>query len=289
MKTKIYAIAALCCAMATDAGAQTNEMPADTLAVINNAHSVVVTRTPTANNITVIGQGDDKNFYYSFSTEKEDTLAIDGKDEQWGLSLPFLREEKRCKSEVTWASHTQIGICMPVDGPAGIDQSIDIAIGKIVGLNYTPWYKGPTFSMGVGFFAQKFAVHGGNMFAREGKSLVMTHLPEGATDTHVRLFNFGFETPFTVTQNICGGFSVSAGVVMKFNTYTTASNKYTLGRQSYEQSFKGLQQRILTYDLFGAIGWDDFALYFRYSPVSFFAEGNGPRFDVISFGVNLGF
>ena len=249
----------------------------------------MVTKSPTSNVITVIGQGDDESFYYSYSSEREDSLADTVSKDEWGLSLPFLREYQRKKSEVTWAAHTQLGICMPVDGPRGLDQSIDIAMGKIVGLNYTPWSKGPTFSFGAGIFAQKFALHGGQMFGRDGKSLVMVNLPEGARDTHVRLFNFGFEMPFTVTQNIYDDFGISAGVVMKFNTYTTASNKYTIDNRSYEQSFKGLQQRILTYDIFAGIGWEDFGLYCRYSPVAMFKSGNGPQFDVISFGINLGF
>lgn len=275
--------------MAACIPANADTLPADTLAVVNDAHTVVVTKSPTANVITVIGQGDDESFYYSYSSEREDSLADTVSKDEWGLSLPFLREYQRKKSEVTWAAHTQLGICMPVDGPRGFDQSIDIAMGKIVGLNYTPWSKGPTFSFGAGIFAQKFALHGGQMFGRDGKSLVMVDLPEGARDTHVRLFNFGFEMPFTVTQNIYDDFGISAGVVMKFNTYTTASNKYTLDNRSYEQSFKGLQQRILTYDIFAGIGWEDFGLYCRYSPVAMFKSGNGPQFDVISFGINLGF
>lgn len=275
--------------MAACIPANADTLPADTLAVVNDAHTVVVTKSPTANIITVIGQGDDESFYYSYSSEREDSLADTVSKDEWGLSLPFLREYQRKKSEVTWAAHTQLGICMPVDGPRGLDQSIDIAMGKIVGLNYTPWSKGPTFSFGAGIFAQKFALHGGQMFGRDGKSLVMVDLPEGARDTHVRLFNFGFEMPFTVTQNIYDDFGISAGVVMKFNTYTTASNKYTLDNRSYEQSFKGLQQRILTYDIFAGIGWEDFGLYCRYSPVAMFKSGNGPQFDVISFGINLGF
>ena len=275
--------------MAACIPANADTLPADTLAVVNDAHTVVVRKSPTANVITVIGQGDDESFYYSYSSEREDSLADTVSKDEWGLSLPFLREYQRKKSEVTWAAHTQLGICMPVDGPRGLDQSIDIAMGKIVGLNYTPWSKGPTFSFGAGIFAQKFALHGGQMFGRDGKSLVMVDLPEGARDTHVRLFNFGFEMPFTVTQNIYDDFGISAGVVMKFNTYTTASNKYTLDNRSYEQSFKGLQQRILTYDIFAGIGWEDFGLYCRYSPVAMFKSGNGPQFDVISFGINLGF
>lgn len=289
MKAKFISLISIFALMPALLQAQSKEAPADTLAVVRNAHSVVVTKSPVSSKVTVVGQGDDDMFYYSFSSEKDDSVSVATAETEWGLSLPFLREERRRKSEVIWAGHTQIGICMPVDGPDGLDQSIDLAMGKIVGLNYTPWYKGPTFSFGVGVFAQKFVLHGRSMFDMDGKSLVMTALPEGCRDSHVRLFNFGFEMPFTVTQNISHGFSISTGVVMKFNTYTTASNKYTIDNRSYEQSFKGLQQRILTCDIFGGIGWDDFGLYFRYTPMSMFRSGDGPQFDVISFGVNFGF
>lgn len=268
---------------------QTTAVEPDTLAVVKNAHNVTVTKSPAGSKITVIGRGDDKTFYYSFTTEQGDSAIVSNNGDEWGLSLPFLRDTVRKKSEVIWFAHTQIGFCMPLDGPDGLDQSLDVAIGKIVGLNYRPWSKGPTFSFGAGIFAQKFVLHGGNMFGMEGKSLVMTQLPEGSRDAHVRLFNFGLQVPFTVTQKIGHDFMVSAGVAMKFNTYTTASNKYSIENRSYEQSLRGLQQRILTYDIVGAVGWDDFGFYCRYSPVSIFKSGNGPQFDVISFGINLGF
>lgn len=266
-----------------------DSMPADTLAVVNNAHTVLVTRSASTNTITIEGQGDDEMYYYSYSMEREEPEAMDSDTEEWGLSLPFLREEVRRKSEVTWLAHTQIGVCLPVDGPKGLDHSVEIAFGKIVGLNYTPWAKGPTVSFGAGIFAQKFVLHGGQMFGRDGKSLTITALPEGAHDAHIRLYNFGFDVPLTFTQNIARGFSFSTGVVMKLNTYTTASNKYTLDNRQYEKSLKELQQRILTYDIFGAIGWDEFSIYCRYSPVALFKSGNGPQFDVLSFGINLGF
>lgn len=268
---------------------QDTKAVSDTLAVVKNAHNVTVTKSPEGSKITVIGRGDDKTFYYSFTTEQGDSAIVDNNGDEWGLSLPFLRDTEPKKSEVIWLSQTQIGICMPLDGPDGLDQSIDLGIGKFVGLNYTPWSKGPTFSFGAGFFGQKFVLHGGNMFGMEGKSLVMAQFPEGSRDVHVRLFNFGFQVPVTVTQTISHDFKISAGVAMKFNTYTTASNKYSIDNRKYEQSLRGLQQRILTYDIVGAIGWDDFGFYCRYSPVSLFKSGNGPQFDVISFGINVGF
>lgn len=290
MKTRLIAIIAIVATASAMLSARADVLPSDTLAVVKDAHSVLVTRSANINTITITGQGDDEAFYYSYTSEQVDTMATAPKGEvEWGLSLPFLREEKRKKSEVVWLGHTQIGICMPIDAPAGFDPSIDLGIGKIVGLNYTPTAGGPTLSFGAGIFAQKFAIHGRELFDSEGKSLVLVDLPEGAHDTHVRLYNFGFQMPFTITQNLYHGFSLSAGVVMKFNTYTTASNKYSIENRTYETSFKGLQQRILTYDIYGGLGWENFSLYCRYSPVSLFSNGKGPQFDVVSFGINLGF
>ena len=277
--------------MAISLPALANDAPADTLAVVNDAHSVLVIRSTSSNNITIEGQGDDDTYYYSYDMERgiaADDVASSS-EEEWGLSLPFLKDEVRRKSEVTWLSHIQIGICMPIDGPKGLDNSLDVAVGKIVGLNYSPWAKGPTFSLGVGFFTQKFALHDNLMFGRNGKALSITALPQDARDSHVRLYNFGFDVPFTITQNIADGFSFSTGVVMKFNTYTTASNKYSIDNRVYEKSLKDLQQRILSYDIFGAIGWDVFSLYCRYSPLALFKSADGPQFDVISFGINIGF
>lgn len=289
MKALTIAIA-ITAALTSVFTARGNTVHTDTLVVVNNANRVTINRTPTANTITIVGSEDDENFYYSYTAERIDSVAVAARnEEEWGLSLPFLREDKRSKSEVVWGAHTQMGICLPVNGTAGLDASIEARVGKLVGLNYTPWAKGPTFSAGVGFFFQKFCLHGGKMFALDGKSLITVPLPEEAHDSHVRLFNFGFELPVTITQNLYRGFSLSAGVSMKLNSYTTASNKYTIDNRSCEKSLHGLQQRILTYDIFAGIGWEDFALYCRYSPVSMFKSGNGPQFDVISFGINIGF
>lgn len=290
MKTKLTAILAIVNIASAMFSARAEILPADTLAIVKDAHSVLVTRSANMNTITIMGQGEDDEFYYSYTSQRVDTVAEAPKgDDEWGLSLPFLREVERKKSEVVWLGNTQIGICMPIDAPAGFDPSIDLGIGKVVGIKYTPWNKGPFFSFGVGVFAQKFTLHNKSMFDNVGKSLVVIGLPEGARNSHVRLYNFGFQMPFTITQNLYRGFSLSAGVVMKFNTYTTASNKYSIDNRSYDTSFKGLQQRILTYDIYGGLGWDNFSLYCRYSPLSLFSRGNGPQFEVVSFGVNLGF
>lgn len=290
MKTKLTAILAIVNIASAMFSARAEILPADTLAVVKDAHSVLVTRSNNMNTITVTGQGDDETFYYSYTSQRVDTVAeAPTGDSEWGLSLPFLREETRKKSEVIWLGNTQIGICMPIDAPDGFDPSIDLGIGKIVGIKYTPWNDGPSFSFGAGVFAQKFTLHNKGMFDKVGKSLVVVGLPGDAHNSHVRLYNFGFQMPFTITQNLYRGFSFSAGVVMKFNTYTTASNKYSIENRTYDTSFKGLQQRILTYDIYGGLGWDNFSLYCRYSPLSLFSADKGPKFDVISFGINLGF
>ncbi|MBD5247017.1 MAG: hypothetical protein HDS54_02470 [Barnesiella sp.] len=289
MKALTIAIA-ITAAMTSALTARGNTAEPDTLVVVNNANRVTINRTPTANTIIITGSKDDEDFYYSYTAERVDSAAVAARsEEEWGLSLPFLHDEKRSKSKIVWGGNTQIGICMPLDGPAGLDQSVDLAIGKLVGVSYRPWSKGPEFSVGVGLFAQKFALHGNSMFALDGKSLVIVPLPADARDSHVRLFNFGFQLPVSFKQQIYRDFSVSAGVAMKLNTYTTASNKYTIDHRSYETPLRGLQQRILTYDVFACIGLEDIALYCRYSPVSLFKSGNGPQFDVLSFGINLGF
>lgn len=269
----------------------TAQEPSDTIKVINNAHSVLVTRGAGSQTITVIGSSDNKNYYFTHTTETEtpaDSTALGNED--WGLSLPFLKGNKtRKKSEFIYFGQTYIGIVNPLSAPDGLDRSIECGIGQIVGLSYSPWIKGPSFAIGMGIHYQQYTLHRNQIFGCENKRLTIESLGEGLTDPSSRLRNFGVTVPFTVTQKIAGDFAVTVGATLKLNTFTKATSTFHKGDVTYKRDFKGLQQRMLSYDIYGAIGLcDEIGLYVRYTPLSLFKTADGPRFETISFGITLG-
>lgn len=267
---------------------------ADTIKVVENPQSVIVTRTPDGlTNVMVVSNADDKeDAYYSYTSS---VMAIDvpgnqiTSDEEWGLSLPFLKAKKVKKTNYIWFQQTYIGIPFVLSGPTGLDQSIECGIGQLVGVSWKPCQSGPGFSIGVGIHYEQYSLHAGRIFGKDGDRLTINPLGEEYTDPSSRLRNFGFTVPVTINQSIYEGFSVSVGVGMRFNTFTKATSSFSKDNVRYKRDFKSLQQRELNYELYGAIGWDDVAaLYVRYTPVSLFKSAYGPRFETLSIGITLG-
>lgn len=266
----------------------------DTIKVVENPQSVTVTRTPDGlTNVTVVSNADDKeDAYYSYTSS---VIAIDvsgnpiTSDEEWGLSLPFLKAKSVKKTTYIWFQQTYIGIPFVLSGPTGLDQSIECGIGQLVGVSWKPCQSGPRFSIGAGIHYEQYALHASKIFGKDGDRLTITPLGEEYTDPSSRLKNFGFTIPVTINQSIYEGFSVSVGVGMRFNTYTKATSSFSKDDVRYKRDFKGLQQRVLNYELYGAIGcYDMAALYVRYTPVSLFKSAYGPRFETLSIGITLG-
>ncbi len=283
MKTSI--IAALTMSVAISATAQE---PSDTIQVVNNVHSLTVTESPSGSTITIIGQGSDNDYYFSQTTSVDDPNAPEQED--WGLSLPFLRSGKTpSKSKIVWLDQLYFGISHPLSAPVGVDQSIECGFGQIIAAEYTPWRKGPSFAIGVGLHYEQYCLHHGLIFGKEGSALTLNSLGEGETSPSSRLRNFGFTVPITITQTIYKEFAVSIGATLQFNTDTRASSSFYKDDIKYTRDFKGLQQRIMSYNLYAAIGFrDDVGLYVRYNPLSLFRTGDGPRFETISFGITFG-
>lgn len=270
----------------------TAQEPADTLVVVNNAHSITVTETPAGNTITIVGQGDDKEYYYQYSSNVQnpvsESIDNDLDNNEWGMSLPFLKEKKRKKSEVIWLGQTYVGIALPVNEPRGLDASVECGVGQLIGASFSPWAKGPSFAIGFGIHYQQYTLHNA-LFSLGDKRLSLVSPVEGASDLSSRLCNFGFQIPFTITQKICHEFGITVGAALKFNTYTTASSKYHLDDVTYQMDFKGLQQHTLGADIYAAIGLvNDIGLYVRYTPTDLFRSGYGPRFNTVSFGITIG-
>lgn len=260
----------------------------DTIKVVENPQSVTVTRTSDGlTNVMVVGNVDNKEDAYSYTSS---VIAIENTPvEEWGLSLPFLKAKREKKTNYIWFQQTYIGIPFVLSGPTGLDQSIECGIGQLVGVSWKPCQSGPGFAIGVGIHYEQYSLHAGKIFGKDGDRLTINSLGEKFTNPSSRLRNFGFTVPVTINQSIYKGFSVSVGVGMRFNTYTKATSSFSKDDVRYKRDFKGLQQRVLNYELYGAIGWDDMAaLYVRYTPVSLFKSAYGPSFETLSIGITLG-
>lgn len=286
-------IVLVCCVIALSVTTSKAQEPSDTVRVIQNPASVQVTRDESgAVTLTVRGNSEDANAFYSVTNRivtSDTVITTRPGEEDWGLTLPFLSSKKKSRSNMLWAQQTHIGIPFALNAPDGLDQSLECGIGQVVGVSYSPWHRGPAFSIGAGFYFQQWALHSGNLFAKEGDCLLITPSEDGCVDRSSRLWNFGLTIPFVITQSIYKEFSVAVGVAANFNTYTNAYSRYTKDNVRYEIDIKGLRQRILSYELYAALGWSDgMSVYVRYNPNSLFKSNYGPKFETLSVGLTIG-
>ena len=119
--------------------------------------------------------------------------------------------------------------------------------------------------------------------------------PVGINYTFSRFRTFGFTVPLLLEfQHKFGGhklFFLSAGIVGNVNTFSSYRVKYEIlgqGKINNVES-KNLNINPLTFDYMAQIGYDDWSIFAKYSPISLFQSQKGPNVNAVSMGATLNF
>lgn len=284
------------------AGAHDAGQHPDTLKVIKNVSSVVITHCDSTTRISVNGTETDPDYQFSYEVNvdggSDNAKTQDSsRKSRWMPGVPKVNahtganDKKNAKFEYIYLRDICIGSLIPLNAPTGIDPSIDYSINYMAGMAYAPWRHGPEFSIGAGMIWRSLSIHNGMMAAKSADALVMVNRPAEYNSVKSSIYSFGFTIPVMITQRIVKDFGLSVGAVVNLNTYTTASTEYKIGDIRYKEDYKNLQQQILTVDLMAKIGLvqsDDLGLYVKYSPMHMFRHGYGPEFTMMSVGVAFG-
>lgn len=106
--------------------------------------------------------------------------------------------------------------------------------------------------------------------------------------THSSLSIFSLQVPLLYTHYFDAKckWMLSVGALVNFNVSTRANRYYTFNDEEYDVSTSGLGQRPVTIEptvIFDAPYIPP--LYCRYSPMTFFKDGRGPKMHQLSFGI----
>lgn len=291
---RIFIVSAMAVMTASWAAAAEPEA-VDTLTMVEGVKSLIITNSGNTTGVEIRGTRKDPSYMYDLDVDvqsKSNKISDD-----WNLKLPFLTDQDanttkkpRKKWKYTCMQHIYIGINMPQNAHAGFDSSLDCGIASMFGIAWQGARRGPKFSLGIGYGGWQLNLHHGTIWGKDGDRLLVQSAPEGAQKAKGRLYAFSFTMPLLVSQKLAGDFGVTAGAVVNFNTYTKAKSEYTLDGVTVKSKYKNLQQRILTADVIGMIGWvDDMNLYVRWSPMHMFAKEYGPQFKTLAVGLSINF
>ena len=281
--------------------AENPEEPADTVVTALQANNIVVTQSDEGLKIVISGYGENKENDYCYTSKPAKNDSTDS--EGWNLRL-FKKPSN--KSPWTPLAFNRFYVGGAIDTRGDVDvaywRSVEVGIQNVIGVEYAPWRMGPRFKIGAGFGYRRVAMHknSGKMFFRNPDGdMGIADTPANTTDQHSSIDIFHLDIPFSITQPIYKNWAFSLGAMVNFNTYVTGNAKYkVLGENEFdltpgskiEESYKHLKQRPVTVDFTASIGYlGRLAVYTKYSPMSVFKEGAGPRFRTLSIGLIMDF
>ena len=171
-----------------------------------------------------------------------------------------------------------------------VKNSYEVGVRNLVGIRWSHGPNTPSFSIGIGFGAQRYTAQKGFMYAKEGSSLILIHEEAGSSVRSTDLQVWNFQVPFLFTIPIGREVEFVAGAVGCFNTYASSHTELEIDRAKYKTNYKGLQQRLFTAELTASIGiCDILGVYASWSPMTLFQAPYGPQLKSWSIGATLNF
>ena len=175
-----------------------------------------------------------------------------------------------------------------------INNSFEIGLLNVAAVNYNSLH-GQDLSLGVGIHHRSYSIKRPNMLKREAGNVVTTSTypslnTEEIKDRSSNLNLWTVQFPLMFSQRIVKKLDVTVAGILNWNTYARVDNHYELNKVEHDTKYKDLKQEKINFDFMGALSWDEFGIYCRYSPGKFFKEGYGPEIkETWTMGLILGF
>lgn len=216
-------------------------------------------------------------------------------DEDDGVSYehPFKNDDEKTKHWSITTSGFYFGMGVKHSWEV-INNSFEIGLLNIAAVNYNSLH-GQNISLGVGIHHRSYSMKRPAMLMRDDvtDAVVMGTYPSVSVDeikdrsSNLNMWTLQF--PLMFKQKIVKKLEVSVAGILNWNTYARVDNHYELNKVEYDTKFKALKQNKVNYDFMGALTWNDFGIYCRYSPGKFFEDGHGPEIkNTWTMGITLG-
>jgi len=166
-----------------------------------------------------------------------------------------------------------------------INNSFEAGMLNIAAVNYNSLH-GQNLSLGVGVHHRSYSIKRPHMLVRDGNSVVTVSKYENEVpslnveeikDRSSNLNMWTVQFPLMFTQKIYKKLDITVAGIMNWNTYARVDNHYEINKIEHDTRYKNLKQEKINFDFMGALSWNEFGIYCRYSPGKFFKDGYGPE------------
>lgn len=209
------------------------------------------------------------------------TEAQDGdNDNESAYQHPFANNDESTKHWSVTTSGFYVGMGVKHSWET-INNSFEIGLLNFAAVNYNSLH-GQNISLGVGIHHRSYSIKRPNMLVRDaGNIVVVDEYPTINVDqikkrsSNLNMWTIQF--PLMFSQRIVKKLNVTVAGIMNWNAYSRVDNHYEMDNVVHDTKFKKLKQQKIGFDVMGALSWNKFGLYCRYSPGKFFKDGYGPE------------
>ena len=226
------------------------------------------------------------------ASESAVAVAADEGSEESAYRHPFADDENSTKhwTIASGGFYMGLGIKHSFDK---INNSFEVGLLNVAAVNYNSLH-GQNLSLGVGIHHRSYSMKRPNMLMRGNNSeVIVGEYP--STDVDViknrssNLNVWALQVPLMFSQKIVKKLEITVAGIMNWNFLARADNHYEINKIEHDTRYKGLKQEKINFDFMGALSWNQFGIYCRYSPGKFFKEGYGPEIkNTWILGVTLG-
>lgn len=174
-----------------------------------------------------------------------------------------------------------------------INNSVEAGMLNIAAVNYNSLH-GQNLSLGVGIHHRSFSIKRPFMLTRTDNSVVVpSEYPslniDEIKDRSSNVNEWALQFPLMFSQKIYKKLDITVAGIMDWNFMARVDNHYELNKIEHETRYKNLKQEKISFDFLGALAWNNFGVYCRYSPRKFFKDGYGPEIkNTWTLGIVLG-
>jgi len=175
-----------------------------------------------------------------------------------------------------------------------INNSFEVGLLNFAAANYNSLH-GQNISLGVGIHHRSYSIKRPHMLVRGENDQIVTvgTYPSANADAIKKrssnLNYWSLQFPLMFTQRIVKKLDITVAGIMNWNFLARADNHYEMNKVEQDSKYKNLKQNKVNFDFMGALSWDEFGIYCRYTPAKFFKEGFGPEIkNTWTLGITLG-
>ena len=174
-----------------------------------------------------------------------------------------------------------------------INNSFEVGLLNFTAVNYNSLH-GQNLSLGVGIHHRSYSMKRPIMYVRDNNDVVIPSVYPSADVNEIkdRSSNMNMWTvqfPLMFTQRIVKKLDITVAGILNWNVFARVDNHYEIEKVEHDIRYKHLKQEKVNFDFMGALSWDEFGIYCRYSPGKFFKDGYGPEIkNTWTLGITLG-